>query len=217
MQATRATLGHCNHSKRWPAGSAAPLMTSLIRPEDSAPASPAGHADDETLFRNLVQEHSHRLHRFIVKHIGHTSDAEDIAQQAFCEAARSYQSFRGESQLSTWLYGIALNLIRNYLSRAPERRYDFIGESELNNMPTAEVQPDHAVSQAQTMRLLQEALDEIPSSMSRILLMIGLESMSYEEAAEMLCVPIGTVRSRLSRARSALREKLAEKGIELAF
>ncbi|MBJ7264745.1 MAG: hypothetical protein JHC61_13950, partial [Burkholderiaceae bacterium] len=60
---------------------------------------------DSRLFRELVQEHNERLRRFIVKHIGDISEAEDLAQQAFVEAARSYQTFRGDSQLSTWLYG----------------------------------------------------------------------------------------------------------------
>lgn len=172
---------------------------------------------DERLFRDLVQEHSARLQRFIVRHIGNTSEAEDLAQQAFTEAARSYQTFRGESQLSTWLYGIALNLIRNYLSRAPERRYDFVGENVLNDMAAESVTPEEAAAQAQSMRLLQESLDELPESMRSILLLVGLENLSYEEAAAMLSVPVGTVRSRLSRARAALRDRLQEKGLHLNF
>jgi RNA polymerase sigma-70 factor (ECF subfamily) len=172
---------------------------------------------DPRLFRELVQEHSGRLQRFIVKHIGNTSEAEDLAQQAFVEAARSYQTFRGDSQLSTWLYGIALNLVRNYLSRAPERRYDFVSEDDLEGMATETATPEQAVAGGQTMRLLQDALDELPESMRSILLMVGLDNMSYEEAAAMLTVPIGTVRSRLSRARAALREKLEQKGLPLDF
>ncbi|WP_255592755.1 RNA polymerase sigma factor [Bordetella sp. BOR01] len=172
-------------------------------------------AHDERLLRDLVREHSGRLQRFIIKHIGNTSEAEDLAQQTFVEAARSYGSFRGESQLSTWLYGIALNLVRNHLSRAPERRYDFVSEDSLVNHASSNATPESAAEQAQTIRLLQEALNELPENMRDILLLVGLEDISYEEAAAMLTVPIGTVRSRLSRARNALRSKLQQKGIAL--
>ena len=177
------------------------------------PPSPA----DERLFRDLVEEHSNRLQRFIIRHIGNITEAEDLAQQAFAEAARSYRTFRGDSQLSTWLYGIALNLIRNHLSRAPERRYDFIDESGLDDLAAESTTPEEAAEQAQSMRLLQESLDELPESMRSILLLVGMDNLSYEEAAALLSVPIGTVRSRLSRARTALRERLEQKGLTLNF
>ncbi|WP_323018752.1 RNA polymerase sigma factor [Castellaniella sp.] len=199
-------------------------MTSPSHPRDTLPDSscqadhtpPASHPD-ERLFRELVKEHSSRLQRFIIKHIGNISEAEDLTQQAFMEAARSYQTFRGESQLSTWLYGIALNLVRNHLSRAPERRYNFVSDDSLDDLATESATPEEAATQAQTMRLLQESLDELPDSMRSILLMVGLDNMSYEEAAILLTVPVGTVRSRLSRARAALRDRLQQKGLPITF
>lgn len=170
---------------------------------------------EEYLLRDLVREHSTRLQRFIIKHIGNTTEAEDLAQQAFVEAARSYRSFRGESQLSSWLYGIALNLVRNYLSRAPERRHDFVSDSVLAEHASSDLSPDRALEQRQTLTLLQESLDELPENMRDILLMFGIDEISYEDAAALLTVPVGTVRSRLSRARAALRDKLAQKGLRL--
>lgn len=201
----------------------------MTYPSDSKPASsevdmPPIRSDeegqgwdpgDEYLLRDLVRDHSSRLQRFIIKHIGNTSEAEDLAQQAFVEAARSYRNFRGESQLSSWLYGIALNLVRNHLSRAPERRHAFVSDSVLEEQASSALSPDRVLEQNQTMALLQESLDELPENMRDILLMVGLDDISYEEAAALLTVPIGTVRSRLSRARSALREKLAQKGLRL--
>lgn len=166
-------------------------------------------------FQALVKKHSVRLHRFVIKHIGNCPEAEDLAQQAFLEAAKCYHSFRGESQLSTWLYGIALNLVRNYLSRAPERRYFFVGEDALLDRASTDPTPDSVAEQNQTMRLLQESMDELPAGMREILLMMGLNDFTYEEAAERLTVPVGTVRSRLSRARAALRVKLQHKGLHL--
>jgi RNA polymerase sigma factor (sigma-70 family) len=193
-------------------------MSSSFDPDDAlAPSASPTASAEERLFRDLVQEHSVRLQRFIVRHIGNTSEAEDLAQQAFTEAARSYRTFRGESQLSTWLYGIALNLVRNHLSRAPERRYDFVGDSGLADLASESVTPEQAAEQSQSMRLLQESLDELPESMRSILLLVGLDNLSYEEAAALLSVPIGTVRSRLSRARTALRDRLEKKGLTLNF
>jgi len=171
----------------------------------------------DALFQSLVHAHGARLQRFIVKNIGNASDAQDLAQQAFLEAVRSYTSFKGESELSTWLYGIAMNLVRNHLSRAPQRRYEFTDEAALADMAGDTLAPDEAVEQAQRMRHLQLALEDLPESMRSILLLVAVEEMSYEAAAALLTVPVGTVRSRLSRARAALRARLKARGIELEF
>lgn len=89
-------------------------MSACLSPNPPAPALP----DLNRLFRGLVQQHGERLRRFVARHVGNPSEAEELAQQAFVEAACTYASFRGDSQASTWLYGIALNLVRNHLSRA---------------------------------------------------------------------------------------------------
>jgi RNA polymerase sigma-70 factor (ECF subfamily) len=191
----------------------APPVAQLPPPCRLQPA--ALSAEEDFLLHTLVREHSGRLQRFIIKHIGNSADAEDLAQQAFMEAARSYRTFRGESQLSTWLYGIALNLVRNHLSRSPECRYYFVGEEALAERPANDLTPEGRVEQNEIMRLLQESLEELPPNMRTILLMVGLEDVTYEQAAAVLTVPIGTVRSRLSRARAALRTKLRHKGVRV--
>lgn len=174
-------------------------------------------AERDALFRTLVQAHGVRLHRFIIKNIGHSTDAEDLAQQAFLEAVRSYQTFKGQSELSTWLYGIAMNLVRNHLSRAPHRRYDFGSDEELAELATDSPTPAQKLEQTEHMRHLQSALAELPQAMREILLMVGVDELSYEDAAALLTVPVGTVRSRLSRARTALRAKLEARGVVLDF
>ena len=105
--------------------------------------------------------------------------------------------------------------MRNYLSRAPERRHDFVSDSVLAEHASGDLSPDRALEQRQTLTLLQESLDELPENMRDILLMVGIDEISYEDAAALLTVPVGTVRSRLSRARAALRDKLAQKGLRL--
>lgn len=188
-------------------------MSHISNTANSEPASVP--ADEEQLFRDLVHQHSHRLQRFIMRQIGNATEAEDLAQQAFVEAALSYRNFRGESRLSTWLYGIALNLVRNHLSRAPERRYQFVDDESLSTESAPGSDPEEIIFQQQKLEVLQEAMAELPEHMQQILLMVGLEDISYEEAAVMLTIPIGTVRSRLSRAREALRKKALAKGLVL--
>ncbi|MCY0387292.1 sigma-70 family RNA polymerase sigma factor [Robbsia sp. Bb-Pol-6] len=188
---------------------------------DTHAAAHAPAFDEGVLFKQLVDSHSSRLYRFILKHIGNSSDAEELAQQTFVEAVQAYRSFRGESQLSTWLYGIAMNLVRNYLSRSPHRRHQITDESALDDISESDIagyainDPERQFAQAQLFRQLDAALDELPPHMRELLMLVGIEALSYEEAAVMLTVPIGTVRSRLSRARRALTEKLAARGVSL--
>lgn len=180
-------------------------------------AAPLAQDNTETVFRHLVQQHQQRLYRFVLKNIGNPSDAEEIAQQAFVEAATSFERFRGASELSTWLYGIAMNLVRNHLSRAPHRRYQFEDEEALADVEGHTPEPAVQLEHSQTNRALLAELQALPNDMREVLLMVALDEVSYEEAAVMLSIPIGTVRSRVSRARASLRRKLEAKGIELPF
>ncbi len=173
--------------------------------------------EGELLFQQLVAKHQNRLYRFVVKHIGWGTDAEDLTQQAFVDAARSYSTFKGESELSTWLYGIAMNLVRNYLSRAPHRRYTFESDEVLADTSGNTPDPCKQLEQTQAVRALQHALEELPKEMREVLLLVALDELSYEEAAVMLSIPVGTVRSRVSRARSSLRKRLSAEKVELGF
>ena len=82
---------------------------------------PPFQLDQELLFRELIEQHQRRLYRFVIKYIDHPDDAADITQQAFVEAARTISSFRGDSKLSTWLFGIAMNMVRNYMRKMIEQ------------------------------------------------------------------------------------------------
>ncbi len=79
--------------------------------------------DQEILFKELITQHQRRLYRFVIKYIDHPDDAADITQQAFVEAARTISNFRGDSKLSTWLFGIAMNMVRNYRNAPPCNHY----------------------------------------------------------------------------------------------
>jgi RNA polymerase sigma factor (sigma-70 family) len=165
---------------------------------------------NERLFRDLVTQHGERLHAFVLRHIGHPDDAEDIAQQAFVEAAASMARFRGESQLSTWLYGIAMNLVRNYLSRAPHRVHRMEGEEALEVLADESDGLDRQLDRNRALSRLTEELSSLAPEMREVLLLVAVDQLSYEEAASLLCIPVGTVRSRVSRARATLKERLGE-------
>ena len=160
------------------------------------------------LLQALAHQHRAKLYRFIVQKIGHAGDAQDLVQQTFVEALRAIPSFKGESELSTWLYGIAKNLVRNYLSRAPHRRYDWCSDDALVGEVDSAPTPQDALAMKQQMKALGQAMADIPRAMREVVWMIAIDEMSYEAAAMVLKVPTGTVRSRLSRARSALRSRM---------
>jgi RNA polymerase sigma factor (sigma-70 family) len=171
----------------------------------------------ETVLRDLFNAHHDRLYSFVLRHIGHAGDAEDLVQQAFVEAARTYARFRGESMLSTWLYGIALNLVRNHLSRAPQRRHRFDDVSVLEHVAVNVPNPEEQCAMTQLVVCMNEALSGLMPEMREVLLLVAHNDMSYEDCAAMLKLPIGTVRSRVSRARSHLRRRMGERGAVLPF
>jgi RNA polymerase sigma factor (sigma-70 family) len=176
--------------------------------ETQSPAPPFLAAPPERVFRDLVTSHRRRLYAFVLRNIGQPQDAEDLTQQAFVEAARSLATFRGEAALSTWLYGIAMNLVRNHLSRAPRRRYCFEDESALVDMPSNTAGPERQLESSQLATLLERGLDTLSAELREVLLLVAIDELSYQDAAVLLSLPIGTVRSRVSRARAALREHL---------
>ncbi len=178
------------------------------------PVAAPGHPSEERLFRDLVASHRKKLYAFVLRNIGNASDAEDLTQQAFIEAAKSLATFRGESALSTWLYGIATNLVRNHLSRAPQCRYRFDGEEALESVQSSAAGPQRRLEGAQVARLLLAELELLGPDMRDALLLVALDDLSYEAAAATLSIPIGTVRSRVSRARTTLRQRLAAAGVE---
>lgn len=168
--------------------------------------------DKEVLFRNLVREYSASLYYFVLKRVGHADDAADIAQQAFVEASLSFTSYRGEAEISTWIFGIATNLVRNHVSRAPQHRHRFETDDVLERHESLEVQPCESMSQRQGLVLVSEAMARMPPEMAQALTLVAIDDLSYEEAADELSVPVGTVRSRVSRGRAAVREHLRAAG-----
>ncbi|KAE8754878.1 sigma-70 family RNA polymerase sigma factor [Paraburkholderia madseniana] len=170
-------------------------------------------AERDRVLAKLFREHQRRLFQFIFKRVRDVYEATELTQQAFVEACHGFGTFRGESECATWLYGIAVNLIRNHVNRSPSRRYDFCGDETIELMESPQGDPFDHVSTKQKATHMQHGLDGLPDDLRKTLLMVTIEDRSYEDVAVELAIPVGTVRSRVSRSRVMLRERLESRAV----
>ena len=170
-------------------------------------------ANHLVVLEELFINQRRRLRSFVRKRLADENAAEDIVQQTFLGAYRSWKSFRGESTPETWLFGIAMNLIRDMTSRSPGARIKFASEEEIEEEAIPELDPMHICMRSQFSQKLRQAVENLPVEMAETLRLVVEEGLSYQQAAEVLDVPIGTIRSRLSRARAALKS-LMDKYLE---
>jgi RNA polymerase sigma-70 factor (ECF subfamily) len=163
-------------------------------------------------FGVLVRRYQERLHHSVYRLLENAEDAQDVVQEAFLSAYQSLDGFKGDSLFFTWLYRIAFNtaisfkrkrrvMVRMETGREGEQVMEPLDPSEHNR-------PGHAIEQAEQGRRIQEALHRLSPEHRAVLVMKDMEGMKYEAMADILQVPIGTVRSRLHRARLELRELL---------
>ena len=176
-------------------------------------------ARDERAFDDLVRGYQRRVYALVVRMLGSSAEAEDVSQEVFVQVFRAIDQFRGESRLSTWIFRIAVNLSKNralYLQRRHAgQSSDNEDAAELGErVPlgdavkgTAAVvaRPDQLVEGMQVERIVQAAIAELEDSFRECLLLREVEDMSYEEIAEITTLPVGTVKSRIHRARAAVR------------
>ena len=167
---------------------------------------------DIAAFGALVERHQNKLYRFILKSVNSPADARDLTQEALLQAYRCLASFNGTSRFSTWLTGIALNLARNQVNRASSGRFVEYKEEDMAHLASPLDDPSRQHQQKAMLGMLSRAIDAMPDDMRKYMLLIGLEGHTYDEVAQLLEVPLGTVKSRMNRARQALREDLARQG-----
>ena len=173
---------------------------------------------DERAFRELVDEHRDRVFNLTYRMLGNRAEAEDVAQEVFITVFKTIDQFREESKFSTWLYRVTVNHCKNrikYLARRHDRNRDELDEqsSGVNGavvgVPIRAAQPDRALESAQTEKLLQEAIASLDDDHRIVVVLRDVEDLSIEEICEITKLPDGTVKSRLHRARLALRKKLS--------
>lgn len=154
----------------------------------------------------LVRTQGRRLHNFVRRRIGNAEDVDDITQETLLEATRCRDRFLNQSRPETWLFGIALNLIRNHYKRGRVRDiYDDVDASEVED--GAGRGPAELVETHQTMLRVSEVFEQLSDDTRAVVHLVFDEELSYAEAASELGIPIGTVRSRISRARAQLKQK----------
>ena len=164
-------------------------------------------------FGQLVERYQHRLYHGLLHALGSAEDAQDIAQEAFVHAFEKLASFKGEAAFYSWLFRIALNASvsarrkTRRMAASVETRRDESGLEPTDENPASE--PSYAMDVSDRQRLVRQALSELSEEFRTALVLKEMDGMSYEEIAEVIAVPLGTVRSRIHRARLELRAKLS--------
>ncbi len=162
-------------------------------------------------FAPLVRKYQAPLFLFILRRVRNAADAEDLAQETFLDAFKGLAGFNGGSRFSTWLFGIALNKVRNHINRSPQWKYPHGGGDLLTTLSVGEA-PDLELERRRYLLALDHAIGKLPPDQREILLMVSIEGFSYEEAARLARVPVGTVKSKLFRARARLAQQLGGNG-----
>ena len=164
-------------------------------------------------FGQLVERYQNRLFHSLLHLLGSTEDAQDAAQDAFVQAFEKLGSFRGQSQFYSWLFRIAFNTAvsnkrkTRRMAVSLEARKEASGLEPPDANPSTE--PSYAMDVSDRQRLIQQALSELSEEFRTALVLKEMDGMSYEEIADVVDVPVGTVRSRIHRARFELRDKLS--------
>ena len=164
-------------------------------------------AGEAAAFEELVTMYQHRVFGVALRMLGSAAEAQDAAQEAFLRAHRGLAGFRGDAKLSTWLYAITSRLCLNRLASG-ERRLVRHGEETLLRLADEGRQPDAALERSELEAALHRAIAELPEERRIVVVLRDLEGLSYEEIAKVLDLELGTVRSRLHRARADLKDKL---------
>ncbi len=171
-------------------------------------------AGDTKAFEVLVTRHERRVYRLLLRMLGSAEEAEDAAQEAFLSLHRHGRRFRREARFSTFVYRVAVNAAlnrRRSQGRARARHRELSQRQAAGeHLPSVPRDPESAASGAQVQAKVQEALLRLPPDLRMVIVLYDIEGQSYRDIADVLGVPEGTVKSRIHRARNALRELLRE-------
>lgn len=175
-------------------------------------------ARDERAFREIVAMYSDRVFNLTYRMLGNRAEAEDVAQEVFITVFKSIDSFRGDAKFSTWLYRITANHCKNrikYLARRHDRskaeydeRIDSGNPSQAPTAPKPSPRPDSRLEGAQLEQQLQAAISSLDDDHRILIVLRDIEELSHDEICQITGLKEGTVKSRLHRARVALRKKM---------
>ena len=169
---------------------------------------------DKNAFGLLVTKYQHKVAHLVSRYVKNTGDVADVTQEAFIKAYRALPNFRGESAFYTWLYRIAVNSAKNYLvaqgRKPPANDVDaseadyFDGSDALKEQNS----PERSLMSDELEKVLYSALEKLPEDLRMAITLRELEGLSYEDIANVMDCPVGTVRSRIFRAREAIDKVL---------
>ena len=192
--------------------------SSSLEPNAFRDADPDGElvarwqAGDLAAFEALIKRHQPRIFRLLMRMLGNREEAEDVAQEAFLSLHRHGHRFRYEARFSTFIYRVAANAAlnrRRTLGRKNARiRQLRVRQQAGTDLPSAPRDPESAAAGSQTQAAVQEALLRLPPDLRMATVLYDIEGLSYREISIVLDIPEGTVKSRIHRARNALRERL---------
>lgn len=169
---------------------------------------------DTRAFDMLVIKYQHKIHSLISRYVRDHSEVQDVAQEAFLKAYRAINNFRSESAFYTWMYRIAINTAKNHLvsrSRRPpgtdvdiDESEDYAGANVLQEIET----PENLLQGEQVSQVVAAALEGLPEDLRTAVTLREFDGLSYEDIADVMGCPVGTVRSRIFRAREAIEKQL---------
>jgi RNA polymerase sigma-70 factor (ECF subfamily) len=178
---------------------------------------------DESAFERLVEEHAAKAYQIAYGLLGNSLDAEEVVQDAFLKVHAKLRDFRGDSSFATWLHRIVTNLSRNKyhwnrrrgaeVNVSISERSGSVEEGERSadwDISDSNLSPEVLLGRLETADSLMDAISKLPENLREVLVLRHVDEASYAEMADILGVELGTVKSRLARAREALKNKFAE-------
>ena len=171
-------------------------------------------AGDKRAFDLLVLKYQSKIVNLVMRYLRDPDEANDVAQEAFLKAYRALPKFRGDSAFYTWLYRIAVNTAKNYLVAAKRRPVEY--DLDLQDPEQYDMQarlkdidsPEGVVLKDEVQKTIDKAIEALPEDLRTAIILRELEGMTYEEIAETMECPVGTVRSRIFRAREAISKRI---------
>jgi RNA polymerase sigma-70 factor (ECF subfamily) len=178
----------------------------------------AGNVD---AYGKIVVRYNGRLYNFIYRFVGDRETAEDIVQETFLRAFRKRKEYRAIANFSTWLFTIAGNLAKSELRRRKRWRLFSIDRDEETDtgmdLPDVSASPDRVAESSLADVQIQQAIASLPDNYRQVILLRDVQGMSYQEISEIVDCPVGTVKSRVNRARLKLQQKLKNEGRDVGL
>lgn len=170
-------------------------------------------AGDKGAFDLLVRKYQHRIAAVVSRFVRDYAECQDVVQDSFIRAYKSLSGFRGDSQFYTWMYRIAVNTAKNHLASRKRRPNADVELDDAEHIDGGiyiqdNDTPEHELLRQEIAQVVSKALDMLPAEIRQAITLREMEGLSYEEIAEVMSTPVGTVRSRIFRAREAIDVRL---------